>query len=160
MRLYETGTGIHNTRHFRIYCSIDFAVLETTVTVRCHCAVNHHQIRDIAQGLSTRDTAIDQLEILGIPAYELAIYFRVIDRHILCVPECVAGIKHGVSYYRILYILERIVSILPIILDIDILAMHEYIIGILNLHIPEFYITAIPESFLRMRYLHILQGDP
>ena len=37
--------------------------------------------------------------------------------------------------------------------------MHEYIIGILNLHIPEFYITAIPESFLRMRYLHILQGD-
>jgi len=57
----------------------------------------------------------------------------------------------SVAYLDILAILERIVALLVIILDIDILRMHEEIVGVTEVDMAQTDVAAVPECLLGVR---------
>lgn len=60
-----------------------------------------------------------------MPAQILAVYLGVVDRNILGIPKGIFRIDDSTAYLYIATILERIVSLLTIILNVYILAVHE-----------------------------------
>lgn len=153
------GARVFHAAYRAVDGGLDGAAFEGKVAVVGHHAVFHHQVGGVAKRLRARNLAIHQAQVLGVPAQVFAVEFGVVDSHVLGVPESVFRMDDSVPYFNVLAVLERVIAVLRIILDADVLAVHEEVVGIVDLHVLEFHIAAVPESFLRVGDLDVLQPD-
>ena len=94
-----------------------------------------------------------------MPAQVLAVDLGVVDRHVLGVPESVLRVDDGVADHHVAAVLERIVAPLRVILYADVFAVHEDIIALVDPHVAQPHVAAVPERFLRKRQPYVLQPD-
>ena len=134
-------------------------ILKSEIAVGIHRAVFKHQILCIAKRLSALDSAVDELQALGVPAKEFAVDFRVVHRDVLRIPKGVFGVNLGVADHHIAAVLESIVAVMNIVGDINVGRMHEEIIGMIGRHVPEFDIAAVPKRFHRVGEFYLLEVD-
>ena len=100
-------------------------ILKSEIAVGIQRAVFKHQILCIAKRLSALDSAVDELQALGVPAKEFAVDFRVVHRDVLRIPKGVFGVNLGVADHHIAAVLESIVAVMNIVGDINVGRMHE-----------------------------------
>ena len=70
-----------------------------------------------------------------MPTQVFPIDLRIINRHVLRIPEGIFRVDNGTAYLHVFTILERIIPVLGIILDPDILTMQEQVIRMIHPYI-------------------------
>ena len=99
------------------------------------------------------------MQATGMPPEIFTYDLRIVDSDILCAPERILRMNHGIAYLHIAAVLEWIVAILMPIFDADIVGVHEKIIGFINRYIADINIWAMPERFLCIRNIDIAELD-
>ena len=94
------------------------------------------------------------MQVLGVPAQVFARQDTVAYSHVLRVPESVLRVYHGVGDVDVPAVLERVIAVLTVIAYSDVVAVHEDIIGMRNLHSVDIDVAAVPQSFLRVGDVH------
>ena len=65
----------------------------------------------------------------------------------------------GIADRHVTAILERIIPVLHVILDPDILTVQEKVVGTVRPNVFQVHVTAMPQRLLRVRNLHVLEPD-
>ena len=136
---------------------LDGGVLKDTVAGLVEGTVFQYEVLRITQQLFTREMAVDQTDILRVPGEIFAIEIGIINRDILALPERVLRQDIGMMHLYILTILEHVFRIALKTIDIDVLREHKGISTTMQLYILDLNTIYLPESFISIGNLHILE---
>lgn len=150
-------TRVLDRRDIATDVGINLRILKGEIGIGSHLAVDESEIIRIAKGLSLNNLAIDKGQTVGIPSKIFAIEGGVDDSDVLRVPKGVLGVEGRVADGDVFAILERVVAVEGKVVNLNILAMHEDIIALVNLHIREFDVLAVPKGLGGMKELDIAQ---
>ncbi len=151
------GAGVFHGDDVAFYGGLDAAVLEGKVCVGLEGAVFQDEVLAVAQGLGSANVAVHQTEVLGIPAQELSLDAGIVHGDVLTFPESILGVQVGVADDHVLGVLEGVVALELEILYLQVVRMHEDVVGVHGFHVLQDGPVTVPEGFLGIRELDILQ---
>ena len=94
-----------------------------------------------------------------MPAEIFAVEFRIVDCHILHLPEGILRSDFGIAQLHILHILENVLAVAFQSVYADVAAEHERISSSMQFQIFDIQIFTTPEHLIGIVYLYILYFD-
>ena len=94
-----------------------------------------------------------------MPAEILAVERRIVNGNVFGVPKSVFRVDFGIANLHVAAILERIITLLPVVGDADMLAVHEEVIGPVDAHVFQRHVAAVPQGLLGIGQLNVFEFD-
>ena len=151
--------GILDARDVALDACPDRAVLQHQVGIGAEGAVHQREVLAVAQRLLAGDVATHECKATAVPCQVLAVDLAVRNGDVLAVPKRILAVQERVLYLHIAAVLKAIVAFEVKVVDADIVGVHAKIIGILNQAVLDVNPVAVPQSFLRIGEVAVLQLD-
>ncbi len=140
-----------HARHRAADIRMHRAVLEGEIRVRIKRAVFQHQVFAVAKRLLTLDVAVDEMEVLGVPAEVFAVQRAVVAGDVLGVPEGVAGMDFGIEDFDIPAPLTEVVAVQLDVLQTDVRRVCEEVVALIERALFNENVSTGPKRFLGVR---------
>ena len=142
------GRGVLDVRDAAAYVGLQGGIFERTIARGVERAVFQHEAVRVAQGLFAGDVAVHQAQVARMPAQVFAVQLRVVDGHVLHLPESILGRYPGVADFRIPDVLEHVFAVALQSVDIDVGAEHEGVGTPVQFEVVYAQAVATPEHFV------------